>query len=248
MSAAHQLSELEYPPILKPLLVQIGEYFPEGVEHDKVTGGISIKASLTREQQVALAFFRLFFQSSEVLCNLNVVINDMFALALRPPALASEGERRYFLLTRLFFYEIARLRDILPRFLKYLEEANVVEKKERKEVALQAQRLFEEHYSIRNVFLHGPTFPRTGGEIDLSLLAGLEQDGYVPSLAKKGGGLVTEYPDILKKLAVDRSDALYRIGSDTFRLVQSIMTVLALHIAHHDLKMDISHPASRSGP
>ena len=50
----------------------------------------------------------------------------------------------------------------------------------------------------------------------------------------------------LKRLAVNRSDALYRIGTDTFRLVQSITNVLALHVAHHNLKMDISEIASKS--
>ena len=112
MSEAHQLSELEYPPILPPLLAKFTEFFPHDVGYNKDTGAISIKASLTQDLQVALAFFRLYRESSDVLDNLNVVIRDMFALAVSPPPLAPEGDRRYILLTRLFFYEIARLRDI----------------------------------------------------------------------------------------------------------------------------------------
>lgn len=245
MSAAHQLERLEYPAVLRPLLSRFTDFLPNGVEYDKDTGQISINAPLTQELQVALAFFRLYSESSDVLDNLNVVIRDMFALAISPPPTAQEGDLRYVLLTRLFFYEITRLRDIVPRFLKLLETANVVEKSERKTIAKDAQRLFDEHYLIRNVFIHGHTFPQSKGEQDLSLLASLEHAGYEPAIARKDARYESiAYPETLKKLAVDRSDALYEIGSNTFQLIQSIVTVLALYIAHHHLEMDISQSAS----
>lgn len=225
---------------------QLSALFPDGVAYDSDTGEITIKASLSQDQQVALAFFRLYSESSDVLDNLNVVIRDMFSLAVAPPGQATEGDRRYILLTRLFFYEIARLRDILSRFMKRLQTSNVVGKSERKETAQKIQRLFDEHYLIRNIFIHGSSFPRTRVEQDLTMLANLERAGYAPSLVPKGGGIPVEYPGALRKLAVDRSDAFYKIGSNTFRLIQSIMTVLALYVAHHHLNIDISQSASQS--
>jgi hypothetical protein len=67
VSEAHQLSELEYPAILRPLLAKFTEFFPRDVGYNKDTGAISIKASLTQDLQVALAFFRLYGESSDVL-------------------------------------------------------------------------------------------------------------------------------------------------------------------------------------
>lgn len=218
-----QIPDIEYPEAFKPELSSLNSFFPASVEFNDEDHSISFKKTLTREQRIASSYLRIVSEVSDIVENLNIVVEDLRTLARIPPFSPSEAERRYILLTKVFFYELLRIRDGLGRFLKRLENYGIVTKEQRRDSRKLLEEQFEEHYLIRNVFLHGHSMPRSKEEYDLFLMAMFHETGYKPELRPKDGSPTETYPETFRKLAVKRADALRKIGGDVIRFLQTLV-------------------------
>lgn len=229
------LTPLELPGLLVPHLQEFSGLFPDKVEFDHDSHEVVLKEPGSYGFQVAGAFVSLTVEIGDITSNLDLVLFDLHALASCAPDDPAEGERRYMLLTRLFFYELLRVRDALPRFLTKMEKLNIMDKKERFETRKLLDQQLSEHYQIRNVFLHGHSTPRSANEHNLQLIASLPKYGYEPELRPRDGSEPVKYRELLSSLASTRADALQKIGNDLVGFVQNILNVSAIWISHHKL-------------
>jgi hypothetical protein len=181
-----------------------------------------------------LSYLKLVGDIQDVMDNIELVLADLVSLSDRPPQDAKEGERRYFLLTKIFFYELLRIRDAIPRFLKRLEEQGLMSKGDRHATKKLMEQQLSEHYLIRNVYLHGHSIPKSDQEEDLSLISMMETYGYEPKLVPVAGGEAKQYPDLLQELALKRRDGLKEIASDMVTFCQNVISYTAEWVHHHD--------------
>jgi hypothetical protein len=183
---ARALPEIEYPQVLQSHLKTFGGYFPEKVKWDAETYTVEVTEQMPLELRVSISYLHLVGDVQDVMDNIELVLADLVSLSERPPQ--DPGERRYFLLTKLFFYELLRIRDAIPRFLKRMEEHGIMSKEDRHATKKLMEQQLSEHYLIRNVFLHGHSLPKSEQEEDLSLISMLEKYGYEPKLVPLAGG------------------------------------------------------------
>jgi hypothetical protein len=227
------LSEIEYPPVLLARLKTFGEYFPDRVKWDAATYTVEVTEQMPLELRICISYLHLVCDIQDVMDNIELVLADLVSLSERPPQDPKNGERRYFLLTKLFFYELLRIRDAIPRFLKRFEEHGLMSKKERHATNKIIEQQLSEHYLIRNVYLHGHSLPKSGQEDDLSLISMLAKYGYEPKLVPLAGGEAKRYPELLQKLALKRRDALENIAGDMITFCQNIIDYTATWVHHH---------------
>lgn len=240
------IPDIEYPEAFKPTLSSLNDFFPDSVELDKDDGSIIFKGTLTQEQEIAGAYLRIVSEVSDVVENLNLAIRDLRTLARVPPLSPSEGERRYMLLGKVFFYELLRIRDGVARHLKRIEKAGLMTKDERWEARKLIEKQFEVHYLIRNVFLHGDRLPRSEEEQELLLIAMAHKAGYRPELRPLDGSPLKAYPNTLQKLAAKRAEALQKIGSDIVHFLQTLVNYTSLWVYENRFKSADSD-SDRSG-
>lgn len=230
------IPEMQLPEQLKPHLATFSTFFPDGVEYERETRSIKIVAEQTFEFRVAMSHLKLLAAVDDITANLDLVIEDMLYLGRCPPASAIEGRRRYVLLTKLFFYELLRIRDAFPRFLKSIEVDGVMSRVERDDCRKMFEKELDGLYLIRNVYLHGHSIPENDNEAELSLLSSLEQAGYERKLKPLNGGVEVCYPQILTELCEKRHKTLADSAFEVVQLMQNIVMVSVVWIAHHKFK------------
>jgi hypothetical protein len=228
------LPEIEYPQVLQSHLEAFGGYFPEKVKWEAETRTVVVTEQMPLELRVAISYMHLVGDVQDVMDNLEIVFVDLVSLSDLPPQDPKEGERRYFLLTKLFFYELLRIRDAIPRFLKRMEEDGLMSKDDRHATKKLMEQQLSEHYLIRNVFLHRHSLPKSEQEEDLTLISMLERYGYKPELVPLAGGDAKRYPELLQALALKRRNGLREIARDMVAFCQNIINYTAEWVHHHD--------------
>lgn len=228
------LPKIDYPQVLVAHLKTFGGYFPDKVKWDAETYSVEVTEQMPRELRVSLSYLHLVGDVEDVMSNIELVLADLVSLSERPPQDPKEGERRYFLLTKLFFYELLRIRDAIPRFLKHFEEHGLMTKADRHATKKVVEHQLSQHYLIRNVYLHGHSLPKSGQEEDLSLISMLGKYGYEPKLVPLAGGEAKQYPKLLQELALKRRDGLKEIAADMAAFCQNIINYTAEWVHHHD--------------
>lgn len=228
------LSEIVYPHTLLPHLKTFGGYFPDKVKWDAETYTVEVTEQMPLELRVSVSYLHFIHDVQDVMDNIELVLMDLVSLSERPPDDPKEGERRYFLLTKLFFYELLRIRDAIPRFLKRFEEHGLMSKEDRHTTKKLMEQQLSEHYLIRNVYLHGHSLPMSEQEQDLSLISLMGKYGYEPKLVPLAGGEAKRYPDFLQELALKRRDGLKGIASDMATFCQNVINYTAEWVHHHD--------------
>lgn len=218
---------------LKGFVGQVGAFFPDNVAMDPDGVGIELKGPLSLEMRASLAFFSFIAEVDGIIENLDLVFYDFQQLISSPPSSASIGRRRYFLLTRLFFYELLRTRDAFPRFLKRMQTEGFMSKEDRRVSHKHFHDQLEHLYFVRNVYLHGHSTPQSGREIELFLIAGLERGGYAPELVPKGGGETVRYPNLLAELARDHSKKLHSLAVELIGFFQKLIDGSALWVVEN---------------
>lgn len=229
-----EIPEIEYPQVLQAHLKSLGGYFPDKVRWEAKTWTGEFTERLPLELRVAISYMHLVGDIQDVMDNIELVLIDLVSLSERPPHDPKEGERRYFLLTKLFFYELLRIRDAIPRFLKRMEEDGLMSKEDRHATKKLMEQQLSEHYLIRNVFLHGHSLPKSEQEEDLNLISVLERHGFEPKLVPLAGGDAQRYPELLQAMALKRRDGLIRIARDMVSFCQNIINCTAEWVHHHD--------------
>lgn len=228
------LPEIDYPQALLPNLKAFGEYFPAKVKWDAETYTVEVTEQMPLELRVSLSYLHLVNDIQDVMDNVELVLADLMGLSEMPPHDPREGERRYFLLTKLFFYELLRIRDAIPRFLKRLEDHGLMSKEDRHATKKLMEHELSEHYLIRNVYLHGHSLPKSEQEHDLSLVSLMGKYGYEPRLVPLDGGEAKRYPELLQELALKRRDGLRAIAGNMATFCQTIINYTAEWVQHHD--------------
>ena len=221
------------PKVFMEQLDTIAGTFPDGFRYDKEHGSFEFKGELSFELRVSISYLKFVCDIDDIRENIDIILADFGALAMSPPANAGEGDRRYFLLTKMFFYELLRVRDAFQRFLRRHEEDGLMSKEERYASRKQVEEQLAEHYLFRNAYLHGHSLPRSEAELDLQLLQMASKAGYVPRLVPLNGGPPVEYPQALQTLAARRQEALESIASDVVKFFQNIIDVTTQWIVHH---------------
>jgi hypothetical protein len=227
------LPEIDYPKALLPYMKAFGADLPKNVRWNAEMRAVEVTEDMPLEVRVSMAYLNLVGDVQDVMDNIELVLKDLLSLSVHPPEDAQEGERRYFLLTKLFFYELLRIRDAIPRFLKRLEEHGLMSKEERHSTKKLLEQQLSEHYLIRNVYLHGHSLPKSDQEHDLSLISLLGKYGYEPELVSRARGESKRYPDLLQELAVNRREGLKKIASDMAAFCQNIINFTAEWVHHH---------------
>lgn len=125
------LPTVDYPQALLAHLKTFGGYFPDKVKWDPETYTVEVTEQMPLELRVSMSYLHLVGDIQDVMDNIELVLVDLVSLSEHPPQDPKEGERRYFLLTKLFFYELLRIRDAIPRFLKRFEEHGLMSKDDR---------------------------------------------------------------------------------------------------------------------
>jgi hypothetical protein len=228
------LPTIDYPQALLAHLKTFGGYFPDKVKWDSDTHTVEVTEQMPLELRVSMSYLNLVGDIQDVMDNIELVLADLVSLSERPPQDPKEGERRYFLLTKLFFYELLRIRDAIPRFLKRFEEHGLMSKEDRHATKKLMEQQLSEHYLIRNVYLHGHSLPKSDQEEDLSLISMMGTYGYEPKLVPLAGGGAKQYPDLLQELALKRRDGLKKIAGDMATFCQNIINYTAEWVHHHD--------------
>jgi len=194
---------------------------------------VQVTEEMSFELRVSMSYLSFVADVEDVMENLELVLVDMLSLSNHPPVRASEGDRRYFLLTKLFFYELLRVRDAFQRFIKRLEQDGLMSKEDRRSTRQLIEEQLSEHYLVRNVYLHGHTLPRSDKELDLLLLRMTSEAGYEERLVPLNGGAPVEYPKTLQALAAKRRDALQEVAADMVGFFQNIINTAAEWTSHH---------------
>lgn len=228
------LPTIDYPQALLAHLKAFGGYFPDKVKWDSDTHTMEVTEQMPLELRVSMSYLNLVGDIQDVMDNIELVLADLVSLSERPPQDPKEGERRYFLLTKLFFYELLRIRDAIPHFLKRFEEHGLMSKEDRHVTKKLMEQQLSEHYLIRNVYLHGHSLPKSDQEEDLSLIFMMGTYGYEPKLVPLAGGGAKQYPDLLQELALKRRDGLKKIAGDMATFCQNIINYTAEWVHHHD--------------
>lgn len=234
--APERISNLKYPKVFESELSSLMDFFPDFVEFDNEDKSISFKKPLTRKERIATSYLRFISGVDDIVGNLNIVVADLDDLGRTTPLSPLDAERRYTLLTKVFFYELLRIRDDIGRFLKRLETDGIVTKDQRRKGRKLLEEQFQEHYLFRNVFLHGHSIPRSEEEHDLLLMSMFYKAGYEPELRPKDSGPVRTYPETFQKLAVSRADAFREIGKDAMHFLQSVVNVTSTWIYENEFK------------
>lgn len=231
---ARALPTIEYPQALLAHLKTYGGYFPNKVKWDPETHTVEVTEQMPLELRVSISYLHLVGDIQDVMNNIELVLADLVSLSERPPQDPKEGERRYFLLTKLFFYELLRIRDAIPRFLKRFEAHGLMSKEDRHSTKKLIEQQLSEHYLIRNVYLHGHSLPKSEQEEDLSLISMMGEYGYESKLVPLAGGEAKRYPELLQELALKRCDGLRRITLEMAAFCQNIIDYTAEWVHHHD--------------
>lgn len=230
---AHAIPPIELPELLAQHLKTFPTFFPDKARFDRDTHSVEVTEDMPFELRVAVSYLKIVTNIQDVMDNLELVLSDLTAIATYPPANAREGERRYFLLTKLFFYELLRIRDAFPRFLKRMEEDGLMSKGERHASRKLIDEQLSEHYLIRNVYLHGYSVPKSDAEFNLSVISMASECGFEPKLVPLNGDDPKEYPHVLQSLAIKRREGLIKIASDMVAFCQNIINTTAIWVSHH---------------
>jgi len=230
---ARVIPALEVPLCLRAHLKTFSSFFPDKVRFNKSDQSVQFTEEMSFELRVSMSYFKFITDVEDVMENLELVLADMLLLSSHPPVRASEGDRRYFLLTKLFFYELLRVRDAFQRFLKRLEQDGLMSKEDRRSTRQLIEEPLSEHYLVRNVYLHGHSLPRSDEELDLLLLRMTSEAGYQERLVPLNGGPPLEYPHALRVLATKRRDGLREVASDMVSFFQNIINTTAEWTSHH---------------
>lgn len=218
------IASVKLPEALIDRLRPFSDYFPDRVRWDPSDKTIHITEEMPFEMKVSMRFANFAGDVGDVVDNLNLVIEDLQGLPNKVVSSRTEASRRYFFATRVFFYELLRIRDAFPRFLKQLEALGLMSKDERRESRKELDELLGELYLIRNVFLHADSFPLTDDEFDLSFIATADASGYdVKPLA---GVAKLPFPELLEKLCLWRRGTLINVASKVIALCQSIIDAM----------------------
>ena len=222
------VSEIQVPSQLDEYMRQLIDLIPHGVTYEKETrSAIPIKP-FSFEMRVTHAYVAFVTEFEDVTDSLDLVLSDFRNLTDHPPIVPNEGERRYFLLTRVFFYELLRIKDSFPRFLKRMEDNGLLTREQRISSKKMVEDLMKEHYLIRNTYLHGHTMPKNESEFDLSLMAAAHNFGYVPELVPLDGSEKKVYPEFLAALATKRHDLFLDLGNEYVKFFQAILDTTAI--------------------
>lgn len=221
------------PPELVSHLKTFSDFFPDKVRYEREDHSIRVTEEMPFELRVSISYFNLVHDIEDVMDNLELVLTDLQGLAINTPFDPEEGERRYFLLTKLFFYELLRIRDAIPRFLKRMEAQGLMSKDDRHSTRKLVDAQLSEHYLIRNAYLHGHSMPKSDTEQDLALFTMLSELGYEKKLVPLSGGAEKVYPELLQKLSTDRRLKLLQIATDMVSFCQNILNVSAMWVTQH---------------
>jgi hypothetical protein len=223
---------IQFPECLKSDITSIGDRFPDGVAGVDDSMSIEFKQPLTSDEKIAVVFLDLVSETDDVMRNLGIVVDDLRALVVQPPPNPSQGERRYVLLTRLFFYELLRCRDSFGRFTKGLQRNGLITKEEQRSCRKTLERALDTPYLLRNVYLHGHTIPRSNQEEALHLIACLHDAGYeLPVLTPRNGERARIYPDELQRVAAQKADAFTRIAGSVSEFLHNFVHSTASEVA-----------------
>ena len=136
------IENLEYPEILKDKLKYLSDQFPNNVELNKEDWSVIFKEEMPRDVGVVFSHLRYVVEINEVFDNLNLLIEDIKHLPNMNNDELDIYERRYHFYTKVFFYELLRIRDILGRHLKRSENLGLMTKKQRK----SSKKLLDEQF------------------------------------------------------------------------------------------------------
>ena len=221
------VDEIQVPKQLDEYMRQFVDLFPHGVTYEKETRSATPIKPFSFGMRVTHAFIAFATEFADVTNSLDLVLADFRSLAGHPPISAKEGERRYFLLTRVFFYELLRIKDSFPRFLKKMEDNGLLTREQRISSKKMIEDWMKEHYLIRNTYLHGHTMPKNESEFDLSLIAAAHDLGYAPELVPLDGSEKKAYPEFLVALATKRHDLFLGLGNAYVKFFQAILDTTA---------------------
>ncbi len=97
----------------------------------------------------------LIAEMNKVIGNLNIVINDMHFIsnysAMCRLLLKGKLPARYHLLTRTFFYELFRSKEIYNKYLQYLKGKNLIRKTDIQAYQTHFRSIFNDFIEIRNI-------------------------------------------------------------------------------------------------
>lgn len=227
-----EIEKIDFPEVFKEDIKSLSKRFPDGVRFDQDDFSTEFLEKFPLRLSVAVSFFHLTSDFNEVFENLNIIIEDFVELPNRIYDAPRSYERRYHLFTKTFFAELLRVRDAWGRHLKRQEKNGLTDKKERSKTRRLFNEQFEEHYLIRNVYLHGHTVPRSKKEFDLKLMALWHQAGFKPELVPKDGSDVVEFYPVLSELCNRRAEGLFQIGSDVRTFLNEVIRVSGIW-SHH---------------
>lgn len=223
-----EIAKIDFPEVFDLDIRSLSNRFPDGVKfnHDDFSTEFIEKFPLTLS--VAVSFFHVVSDFDEVIKNLNVVIEDLIELPNRAYGSPSSYERRYHLFTKTFFAELLRVRDAWGRHLKRQEKDGLADKKERSEARRLFNEQFEEHYLIRNVYLHGHTVPISKREFELKLMALWHQAGLKSELSPNDGSDVIDFDSVLRELCSRRAEGLFKIGTEVRDFLNEVVRVTGI--------------------
>lgn len=152
-----QIPEIELPKVFEKEFNELANLSMETIlntpKEKMKPCGIPMPKIPTR-LRLAHSFFYWVTDLNGVIRNLNIVLQDLRLLATKAQIYRSNQIERIYLLVRLFFYEIFRLREIHSSFIKDLFKQGLIYRDEQDSLRVGLHERLENLIETRNRLVH----------------------------------------------------------------------------------------------
>lgn len=220
------IPEIIYPEVYMSHLREIGDRVTEALKR-----GAYVKNSrdldlgqMPKELHSPHFVFSWVSDFNDIICNLNFVLNDLEFLQNYPNILPGSPHKRIQLLTRTFFYEFYRFRELFSQGIQVFGKLNKIPKAEISEARNAFHETFKGEIEMRNFMVHGVI--KWGGEyLDLDLAECALGLGY--ELVERDTGEKFNSHEKLQPILKKKYEFLKELGTGASKSLTNIMEMLA---------------------
>lgn len=218
-----KIPPLAFPNELLPILSTFNDKMLGSLERDGPPiedGGINL-GKLNDDELFTYTVFLWVSEISEVIDNLNLILDDFSQLAESHVLFRGSPKKRYYLLIRVYFHEFYRSREIFSQVLHALKSQGRTTKEEIRFIRETFHDAFAETIEMRNNIVHGS--PNWVGKehYDLNLVGGAWDSGH--ALADKDTGEIWSLQEVLFNACKKQMPVLYAEGERMRNVMQRII-------------------------
>jgi len=222
------IKQLVYPESFKDKLAKIEDCVIDALKHDRIsskTGTLELRG-VPKEADIPLLYFYWFAENCEIIENLNLVLTDLYILSEKMFMFEGSPKTRFYLLTRLYFYEFYRFREIFNVFMKAFQNRGIIKSKEElKQARNLFNKEFEEMIKLRNTMVHDSPIWKGKEHLDLITIDAALKFGY--GLVDLKSNQKVSYQNILARLCKKYTKDLLQQGQAMSEMLQNMLDITA---------------------